>query len=262
MQVHDLFEMLEEIAPVSLSDEYCAKFGAHDNSGILIDCGGEVNGVLYSLDFSINAVIEAKKRGYNVIVTHHPAIYNGVYKLDIQNDPQAIAIEKCIKAGISVISMHLNFDCAENGIDYFLMRGLGGERCEIMDRLSVGGYGRAYEVEPVPFSSYVENVKKVFDSERIIAYGNNKKIVRSVASFCGAGCSESSVNFAISNGVDVFVSSDLQHHRITALLDRGINVIQIPHYTAEVYGFKKIIQKINEGLTWIPYTLYRDRGLQ
>ena len=42
----------------------------------------------------------------------------------------------------------------------------------------------------------------------------------------------------------MFVSSDLKHHEIRALVSRGINVIQLTHYTSENYGFNKIYNEI------------------
>jgi dinuclear metal center YbgI/SA1388 family protein len=261
VKLNELLKTLEEIAPVSLSDEFCKICGAYDNSGIIIDSDNDVNGVLFSLDFSLGAITEAKKRGINTIVTHHPAIYNGIKRLLTQTDPQAMAIEKCIKAGISVISMHLNFDAAPLGIDYYLMRGLGGEEEETMTHLSLGGYGRAFDIEPTVFSNYVDKVKTEFDSDKVLIYGNPKRVISRVASFCGAGADDQSIAFAAAQNVDLFVSSDMKHHQIADLLGRGINVLQLTHYASEVYGFKRIVQKLNEKLT-VPTCLYRDKGLQ
>ena len=74
MKPTDIFAILErEVAPVSLSDELCAKYGAYDNSGIILNCGNDVSGALFSLDFDMSAAKKAAELGYNLIVTHHPA---------------------------------------------------------------------------------------------------------------------------------------------------------------------------------------------
>lgn len=261
MKLSELYAVLEEVAPVSLSEEFCRVYGAYDNSGVLIDCGAEINGALFSLDFSLAAITEAKKRGFNAIVTHHPAIFRGITKLNISSDPQAKAIERCVKGNISVISMHLNYDAAPEGIDYYLMKGLGGENAVIMNVLSRGGYGRVYDVPSADFASFVQAAKTTFDTERLVSYGGLKKKIGRAASFCGAGCDDNAIAFALENGADVFVSSDLKHHQITALLERGVNVIQLPHYAAEVYGFKRIVQKMNDRIA-VPTCFYREKGLQ
>ena len=128
MTVEEVLELLErEVAPVKLSDDFCAKYKMYDNSGIIINCGREVTGALFSLDLSEEAVRRAKESGLNLIVTHHPAIYGGISRFDLKNNAHARALAECIKHDISVISMHLNFDAAPSGIDYHLMKGLGGE---------------------------------------------------------------------------------------------------------------------------------------
>ena len=140
MTVEELLEILEKgVAPVELSNDFCARYKMYDNSGVIINCGNSVNGVLFTLDLSVAAVDKAKALGYNAIVTHHPAIYGGINRFDLAADPQAKALAECIACGISVISMHLNFDAAPEGIDYFLMSGLGGKNGQILSQVEGGG---------------------------------------------------------------------------------------------------------------------------
>ena len=241
MKLTEILHILErEVAPVALSDAFCKKYGMYDNSGIIIDCGKDISGALFSLDLSSKAVAEAIEKGFNLIVTHHPAIYGGVSRINF-NDP----IAKCLKNGISVISMHLNFDAAPEGIDYFLMRGLGGEQAEISAPVDGGGYGRVYAVKEACFGEYFNMVRATF-SERALAYGDKLKKIKKVASFCGAGFDDHNMAFTVSRGADVFVSSDLKHHEISGLLEKGINVIHLTHYSAENYGFNMIYNKIRQ----------------
>lgn len=246
MKLNEVFAVLEGVAPVALSDEFCKKYSMYDNSGIILRLGEDVNGALFSLDFSPAAVKKAVECGYNLIVTHHPAIYGGINRLG--EDPQSAAIAECIRHGISVISMHLNFDAAPQGIDFNLMRGLGGSECEVLAPVSGGGYGRIYNIEKQVFGDYFKEVCREFNTSRALFFGDEKKTVSRVASFCGAGCDERAIKFAADGGADVFVSSDMKHHEICALVQRGINVIHLTHYSAENYGFEKIYQKIKGGL--------------
>ena len=259
MKINDILSVLEEVGPLSLSDEFCRKLNAYDNSGIIIKSSEEVNGAVFSLDLSHKTVEKAKALGYNLIVTHHPAIYHAVRRLDAVTDPNASAVPECIKNGISVISMHLNFDTAPQGIDYHLMKGLGGKDAQMLVNLSGGGYGRVYEIEPQSFKEYVNKVKKTFSSERAISFGKDR-VVKRVASFCGAGCDDKSMEFAYKNRVDVFVSSELREHEIAALTANGINVIVLTHYSSENYGFNKIYQSIKEKIK-VPSEYFCDDEL-
>lgn len=255
MKLNDIMAKLEQVAPVALSDEFCKTYKMYDNSGIIINCGTEIVGALFTLELSQAAVEEAKRLGYNLIITHHPAIYGGISRLDLTGNPQAKALAECITNDISVISMHLNFDAAPEGIDYHLMRGLGGESAEISCPVQGGGYGRVYAVKQQTFQNFVSSAAKIFGSQRVVSFGNPAATVKKVASFCGAGCDDHNMAFAKTNGANVFVSSDMKHHEITALVDSGINVMVLTHYCAENYGFNQIYLKIKDGLK-VPAAFY------
>ncbi|MDE6442610.1 MAG: Nif3-like dinuclear metal center hexameric protein [Clostridia bacterium] len=256
MNLTSILKKLEEVAPVALSNAFCKTYSMYDNSGILVDCGTEINGAVFSLDLTDEVLAEVEKLGYNLIVTHHPVIFGG-----IQHIYAGDLVAECFRKGISVISMHLNFDAAPEGVDYHLMCGLGGNTAiKVLEPVEGGAYGRVYDIKPIVFGDYKKHVNKTFSTDRALFYGDDNKIIKRVASFCGAGSGNSSINFAKANGADVFVSSDMKHHEITALLHNGINVIHLTHYSAESYGFNKIYLKIKDGLQ-IPSSFYFDKGL-
>ena len=262
MTVEKVLKILEEIvAPVKLSDDFCAKYKMYDNSGILINCGEEVTGVLFTLDLTEKALKKAKALGYNLIVTHHPAIYGGISRFDLTANPQAQALAECMKCGISVISMHLNFDAAPQGIDYYLCKGLGGDDADLSAPLSKGGYGRVYSIEPTTLKDLVQKVKNEFSTERLLVYGNVNKKVSRVASFCGAGCDDQNINFVAKHRADVFVSADMKHHEILALTQMGMAVIVLTHYASENYGFEKIYNSIKGRFEKVKSDYFTDNTL-
>lgn len=261
MQLNDLYSLVLRVAPISLSDEYCKTYDGYDNSGIIIDAGQDVTKIMFSLDLNLRVVKMASANKANCIITHHPAIFKGIKNILTQTDEKSKAIAECIKRGISVISMHLNFDVVKGGIDDKLMLGLGGKTAlAVMDTVQDGGYGKVFDVQGGVFSDYVANVFKTFNTEKSIYYGDSFKEVNRVASFCGAGADEKAVKFAIDNKADVFVSSDFKHHIITSLLDNGINVICLTHYSAEYYGFSRMAQTLIKNLH-VPGIIYIDKGL-
>lgn len=253
MKLNEIYKVLDGIAPKTLSDEYCSRFHAYDNSGVLVDTGEEIEKILFSLDLTNGAIDEAINTGVKLIVTHHPAIYGKISDVLI-DDPAVVGTKliRCIKNGISVISMHLNLDVAKGGIDENLAKGIrfsvdGKETPvaeEIMHCLEKGGYGRAYCVEEIALSDLTEKIKKTFSTERVLVYGKADKKIKRVASFCGAGADEETVAFAAAAGADLMVSSDFKHHLLTMAQERGMAVIVLTHYASESYGFKKYYQKI------------------
>ena len=254
MRSKEIYDAVDELAPFALSREYCDTYGAYDNSGLILDCGGEVTGVLCSLDLCTRAVHEAEKAGCSLIFTHHPAIYRPIGCLRA-DDP----LTACAKAGISVLSAHLNLDCAPAGIDEELMLGLGGGSAVLMHPLSGGGYGRAYDVREEPLAAFAERVRARFCTERAAVYGSRP--VRRVASFCGAGMDEESVAFALKEGADTFVSSDGKHHLIAQLAEHDVNLVLLPHYAAEQYGFVRFVQNLKKKLKGLPVRVFTDERL-
>ena len=92
---------------------------------------GFVDGILFALDFSLGAIAAAIKAKRRLIVTHHPAIYGKIGNLVGGESSHGVRdvlgtggkLIQAIENGISVLSMHLNLDCADGGIDESLMRG-------------------------------------------------------------------------------------------------------------------------------------------
>ena len=257
MKLCEIYKIANELAPKALSDEYCEKYGAYDNSGVLIDTGDEIRGVVCSLDFSFGAIQKAIATGANLIITHHPAIYGKISDIKAGDfEPIGEKLVLALKNGISVISMHLNLDVATGGIDESLAQGIyhstgAGMRSleneQVMHPLSIGGYGRAYDVAETSLSSLKEQMQSVFQTQRLAVYGKDKKIKR-VASFCGGGADEQAVAFACAQGADVIVSSDFKHHVLTLALEKNLAVIALTHYASENYGFKKYYEKIRQSI--------------
>lgn len=253
MDLKQIYEAADAVAPFALSEEYIGRFGAHDNSGILLDCGREASGVLFSLDLSLFAIEEAKKRGCNVIFTHHPAIWEPVKRITEADTPALFA---CVKEGIGVLSAHLNLDAAEGGIDGCLMEGLGGTApLSVMEELQKGSYGRVYDVAPRSLKQFTEKIGETLGAKRVIVYG--ERPVSRVASFCGGGFTQSALTFACANGADTLVSSDAKHHLIAEAVERGLNVVLLTHYAAECYGFERFYLTMKKKLG-VPCFFFRD----
>lgn len=264
MKLIDFYKILDELAPKRISDEFCANYGAYDNSGILVDTGEDVKKALFSLDLTKFVIAHAKEIGANLIVTHHPAIYGKIS--DVRADTLLGGkLVECIKNGISVISMHLNLDCAIDGIDENLQKAVmkatstAGSEVKINHTLSSGGYGRVYDVQPCTAKELAKGLGKVISSERTLVYNENKKVAR-VASFCGSGGDDEGLRFALQEGADVMISSDFKHHVIEGAVESGLAVIAITHYASENYGYKKYYEKII-GQTEVYCEFFTDESL-
>ncbi len=256
MKLKEIYDKIDFLYPKRLSDEYVSAYGGRDNSGILIDAGKEGTGAVFSLDFSKGAVEEAKKRGYNLIVTHHPAIFFPVSSIRV-DDPLGARLLAAIEQSVSVISMHLNMDCAEGGIDESLAFAVGATQVPAPNEsISGGGYGRVFEVEETSYSAFVKKLMSVLRTQRVFSYGEEGP-VRRAASFCGAGVDANAIAAAKRGGADVIVSADIKHNFICDALESGLRVVQLTHYASENYGFKKIYHTLKDRLG-VPSVYHED----
>lgn len=272
MKSTEFFNIIEPIAPIAYSKEFCLRYGAYDNSGLLIDCGNEVRAAVFALDLSAAAVEKAAKIGAGAIVTHHPAIYSKLSSLSY-GDETGGAVLAAARAGISVISMHLNLDAAEDGIDECLARAvrlaardaLGEPGCEAATAAGdtagaaeekmlnfacgSGGYGRVYDLaggKEVSAAALKLSLDRVISGKHTLLYASAYKKVKRAASFCGAGADEEAVAFAVKNGADALISSDFKHHILKEAVSRGMAVIAPTHYASESYGFEKFYLKVKK----------------
>ena len=255
MKLSEIYAVADGLAPKALSDEYCAKYGAYDNSGILVDTGEEIERVLFSLDLSFAAIEKAVQSGAKLIITHHPAIYGKISDISTNAfEPLGEKLITCIKNGISVLSMHLNLDGVSGGIDESLQEGVTtaslGDMASaaIMHPLSDGGYGRSYPIREIALKELVKGMERVFRTSKIVAYGDLNAKIEKVASFCGSGADECAVEFAIKQGAQVLISSDFKHHVLALALEKGLSVIALTHYASENYGFEKYYEKMRQRL--------------
>ena len=273
MKLNEVYQIANKLAPVGLSHEYCKNYDAYDNSGILVDTGDEIEGILFSLDLSQAAIEKAISLGANLIITHHPAIYGKIGRV-CEYDPLGNKLITCIRNGISVLSMHLNLDMAEGGVDESLMQGvcLASGKAEsptpvcmhvVKDKDALGAYGRAYDIKPCSLAELKAGLEKEFSSKRILCYGDENAEIKRVASFCGAGIDEEGISFALDNEggkADLVLSSDYKHHLIALALEEGLSVVILTHYASENYGFKKYYEKIRQQVK-IPCAFHTDEHL-
>ncbi len=240
MKINDFLKLLENYAPLQYSKIFCEKYGAYDNSGIIVDTKADITGVVFTLDLTKKAVDLAIEKGANLIVTHHPAIYKPISEIsDFSN-----ALLYATSNKIAIISMHLNLDSAEEGIDYYFAKNIGAKDFDIIYAILDGGYGRTFTLKNITLYEIAENIKNNFKTQRVLVYGKNLKKDYKVASFCGAGLSQDELKKI--SGVDLVISADIKHDVLVACDNLGISVITLTHYASEFYGFTQFYNQIKK----------------
>ncbi len=116
--VSDIAKKLEAYAPLRYQESY-------DNSGLLIgDPSATVTGILLSIDCTEDVLKEAKEKGCNMVVAHHPLIFRGLKRITGSNYVQRCAAY-AIKNDIAIYACHTNLDKMPNGVSFKLAEKLG-----------------------------------------------------------------------------------------------------------------------------------------
>lgn len=252
MKINEVYSLINDYAPFSLSDEFVKLENGYDNSGIILPLTSDVTGVLFTLDLTVQSVLKAIEEKVNLIVTHHPAIYAPITSIK-----EGSALHLALANNIGVISAHLNLDVCEKGIDYYLASGLTGSQQEIITKLSLPntGYGRTFNFNGTS-GELKALYEKTFESDKTALYGNPNAKIQKVAVFCGSGLSESEIEKE--PNADIYLSADVKHHIILALTESGKQVLEVNHYSSEVYGFKKFYEELKLKLNGIKAVFFEN----
>lgn len=125
----NIISAIEAFAPTALQESW-------DNTGMQIGSRlAECTGVLLCVDVTPDIVDEAKRRGCNLIISHHPLIFKPLRKL-CGNTAVEETVMKAVAAGISVYSSHTATDSTVGGVSYRMAEKLGATARRVLKPLS------------------------------------------------------------------------------------------------------------------------------
>ncbi len=228
MLVSEIFSFIDETAPFSSAMDF-------DNSGLLVgDPQAEVQKVLVALDCTNSCIEKAHKIGAQLIVSHHPVIFNGIKEVPAQSPVYLLA-----RYEIAAICAHTNLDIADGGVNDCLADKLGLSRVRGLSRIIcrdknggeiiryLGRLGLLPEaMPPVEFARFVK--------ERLntaVRFCSGNRDIKRVAVCGGAGAD--CLGDAISCGADALVTSEVKHHIFLQAHSSGITLVDAGHLPTE-----------------------------
>ena len=239
--VCDILDYIETIAPQSLKMDW-------DNVGLLCGSGKQaVNKILVALDPFEEVCREAVEIGADLIVTHHPLIFQGIQAVTDETSVGRTLLYLA-KNNISAINAHTNLDCAEGGVNDTLAATLGLKEISPI----APGLLRQGTVKSQPLSKFLSVVKTALGCQGL-RYVDSAKSVCKVA--VGGGACASEMHLAAEAGCDTFVTADVKYNQFYEAKQLGINLIDAGHFHTENPVCQVLADKLQAQFPHIPVCL-------
>lgn len=254
-KVKDIREFIKGIAPEYMAMEW-------DHVGLL--CGRadrEVSRILVALDPFMAVAQEAKALDCQLLVTHHPAIWN----LNTVNDEtqQGSVLLYLIENGIAALNAHTNLDCAPDGVNDCLAAKLGLTNVEVIDPKGTDEEGRPYgllrggvteETSPEVFADFV---KAALGCEGL-RYADGGKAIRRVA--VGGGSCSDALHRVAALGYDALVTADCKYNAFADAKDLGITLVDAGHFQTENPVCAYLAEKLQQAFPKVEIILSKNHA--
>lgn len=223
MKLYEFINELNCVIPQELAEEW-------DNCGFQLNIGDTaLEKVLVALEITDDVIDEAIEKECQLIITHHPMLFNGIKSIDVRNATGRY-IKKLMNSGISVFSCHTNFDICDGGNNDYL--------ADILD-LDEVGYIADENITRMGYADY-DSVREVcevlaqglgVDKNTFNVVGNPDEEIETIGMCSGAGAEF--LEIAKACGCDLFITGDLKHHEARHAEEIGISVIDAGHFGTE-----------------------------
>jgi dinuclear metal center YbgI/SA1388 family protein len=238
MKLGDCIQAIEKLFPLSWAEDW-------DNPGLLSgDPMSNIERISVSLDATVQTVTRAAESGSNLLVTHHPAFIHPLKRLTPDFHEGATLFE-AIRRGVALYSIHTNWDVSPEGVNRVL-----AEKAGLADPLplsqgfrgawGLGAYGELAVHSTL--SQLAAHIMKAWDLSWIRVLGEPTKPVGRIA-LCG-GAGGDTLQDAVRQGVDAFITADLRYHQILAGRFSGLSLLVCDHGEMESASLDRLTELI------------------
>ncbi len=219
-----------------------------DNSGLQIgDLSSDIKKIILILDLDESSVKFAVDNSVDLILTHHPFLFNPVKSIDY-NTYDGKIIRELIKNNINVYSMHTNLDMADYGVNYELAAKLGLKKYDVLhvaNDIDGSGYGGISDINPINIVEYANVIVKNIGCKNLKLFCSDSGITIKKVAFCG-GSGSDFIQDAINKGADLYISGDIKYHEAQDAMKHNLSLIDAGHFFTEYHSLKNIQKIFNE----------------
>lgn len=225
----DIYNYIDSFAPFETAMNF-------DNVGLLVgNPQKNINKAIVTLDVTSEVINEAVQKQAELIISHHPVIFNPIKSVLSNSIPYILA-----QNNLTVISAHTNLDIARDGVNDTLAEKIGvqidkyfDDECALTGHLNV-------EQSCEELAYYI---KEQLNCNGIRFTKCNNKIKNIVVS-CGAG--GNNVFLAKKLNADALVTGEIKHHEIIFANENNISIFDVGHYRSEDIIIEKLAIKLSK----------------
>lgn len=214
-----------------------------DNVGWMVGpTSEELQGIMLGVDPSPEALTATHNEGCNLLLTHHPLIFESLDQI-VEGTPVHDTIIQAIRKKIGIYAAHTNVDSMLRGLNDYLADSLGlTETAPIkpFEENEEVGLGRLGQLEaPVDFSWIKKSLIEILDPTVLEAIGPKDQTYERLGLCTGSG--GDFIGPELRDQIDLYITADVTHHQAMQARQLGLPLIILDHYEMESV-FNEVLQ--------------------
>lgn len=218
MNVSEIFDFLNSRFPVETACDF-------DNPGILTgNPKAEVTGAVIALDCTPDVLNTAISNGCNLIITHHPVIFE-----PLKSVLAGTVVYELIKNNIAVISMHTNLDIGKDGVNDSLCKALKLDNIEKVTAEDGFIINKGVLSKPLLSVELAKFINTALNTR--VKYNLPDRTINNVLV-----CSGSGGNYVYElkkHNCEALITADVKHNIFIDALNLGVTVFDAGHFETE-----------------------------
>ncbi len=243
-RVYEIYKYIDSIAPFCSAESW-------DNPGLLVgDASDEINKAVICLDIDKGAADFAKQTGAQLLISHHPVIFDPLKRLGKEN-----CVYHLVQNHMAAICAHTNLDCAHDGVSDTLAQRLELTNIHVPDDhsrdalfLRCGALKEA--MQPETFAQYVKE-HLACEGLRFVC---GTRLVKNVMVCGGAG--GSFLENVMQLKADAYVTGDVKHDVALSAQNAGFTLVDAGHFDTEKWIVEKLYEKLRQAFLDVEFVKY------
>jgi dinuclear metal center YbgI/SA1388 family protein len=237
-ELREVVDLLHEWYPPETAEDW-------DSVGLVWgDPSRDVRRVLLAVDPVLSVAQEAADWDADLLLTHHPLFLRPVHGF-AADTPKGRTLHRLVSADCALLTAHTNADHGVSGVSDALAEAIGVHETEPIRPAT--GAGRIGMIAETTLGAFVRQVAAALPTtvQGIRVAGAADRPIHRVA-LCG-GAGDFLLDELAGSDADVYLTSDLRHHRAAEFIEHGgPALVDVAHWAAE--------------WTWLPAVADRMRA--